>query len=107
MPVQNPYNFLKKQPNMKKSAIIGIAIAIIIAGGLWIYAVSNTEEPLGDEVTMGIEEEVTATVEEDLGAEGDEFGFGEEATATVEEDSGEEGDSFGFGESASVTVENP
>ena len=49
-PSQNPYNFLKKQSSMKKTAIIGIAIAIIVAGGLGIYAVSNTQEgPLGDE----------------------------------------------------------
>jgi len=92
---------------MKKAAIIGIAIAIIVAGGLGIYAVSNTEGPVGDEALVEFEEEATATVAEDLGTEGDEFGFGEEATGSVEEDSGEKGDEFGFGESASVTVKNP
>ena len=84
MPVQNPYNFLKKQPSMKKSAIIGIVIAIIVAGGLVIYSVSNTEGPSGDEVSVEFDEEVTATVKEDLGAERDEFGFEDRATATVE-----------------------
>jgi len=105
---------------MKKTAIIGIVIAIIVAGGLGIYAVSNTEGPLGDEVTVGFDEEATVTVEEDLGEQSDEFGFGDEASTTVEEDSGEEDeagasvdedsdqkDSVGFGDSASVTVENP
>jgi len=108
MPVQNPYNFLKKQHNMKKTVIIGIATAIIIAGGLGIFAVSNTEEPQGDELTVSIDEEATATVEENLGVEGDEYGFEDEATATVEEDSDEKGgDGLGFGDEASITVENP
>ena len=93
---------------MKKGAIIGIAIAIIVAGGLGIYAVSNTEGPSGDEVSVEFDEEVTATVKEDLGAEREEFGFEDEATVSVEEDSGEEeGESLGFGESVEVTVENP
>jgi len=93
---------------MKKSAIIGIVIAIIVAGGLVIYAVSNTEGPSGDEASMEFEDEATATVKEDLGAERDEFGFEDEATASVEEDSGEEEDeSLGFRESVEVTVENP
>jgi len=93
---------------MKKAGIIGIAIAIIVAGGLGIYAISTTEEPLGDEVTMEFEEEVTVTVEEDLAEESDEFGFGEEANVSVEEDSGEENnENFGFGESVGVVVENP
>ena len=92
---------------MKKAAIIAIAIAIIIAGGLGIFAVSNTEELPGDEATVSFEDKASATVEENLGAEGDEFGFEDEASATVEEDSGEKGDSFGFGDSASITVENP
>ena len=108
MPVENPYNFLKKQPNMKKAGIIGIAIAIIIAGGLGIYAVSNTEVPLGNDASMEFDEQVTATVEEGLVEEGDEFGFEEEATATVEEDLGEEeGSDLGFEDSASATVVNP
>jgi len=105
---------------MKKAGIIGIAIAIIVAGGLGIYAVSNTEGPLGEETSVEFDEEVTVTVEEDLGEQSDEFGFKDEASASVEEDSGEEDeagvsveedsgqkDSVGFGESASVTVKNP
>ena len=91
---------------MKKAAIIGIVIAIIIAGGIGIYAVSNTERPLGEETSVDFEEEATVTVEEDLGEQSDEFGFKDEASASVEEDSGQK-DSVGFGESASVTVENP
>lgn len=83
MPIQNPYNFLKKQLSMKKAVIIGIAIAIIVAGGLGIYAVSNTEGPVGEESSVDFEEEATATVAEDLGTEGDEFGFGESASVTV------------------------
>jgi len=94
---------------MKKGAIIGIAIAIIVAGGLGIYAVSNTEGPLGDESSMEFNDEATATVEPGFGAEeGEEFGFEDEATATVEEDLGEEqGDEFGFEDRATATVENP
>ena len=94
---------------MKKGAIIGIAIAIIVAGGVGIYAVFNTEGPLGDESSMEFNDEATATVEPDFGEEGaDEFGFEDEATATVEEDSSEgQGDDFGFEDRASATVENP
>jgi len=93
---------------MKKTAIIGIAIAIIVAGGLGIYAVSNTqEEPLGSESSVEFGDEATATVIEDLSEE-ESLGFEDEAATTVEEDSDEEpGESMGFGDSASVTVENP
>ena len=101
---------------MKKGAIIGIAIAIIVAGGLGIYAVSNTEGPLGDESSMEFNDEATATVEPDFGEEEGEnvLGFQDEATATVEppatveEDlDEEEGDSFGFEDRAAATVEQP
>ena len=93
---------------MKKTAIIGIAIAIIVAGGLGIYAVSNTQEgPSGDESSVGFGDEATATVIEDLSEE-ESLDFEDEAATTVEEDLGEEpGESMGFGDSASVTVENP
>ena len=93
---------------MKKTAIIGIAIAIIVAGGLGIYAVSNTQEgPSGGESSVEFGDEATATVIEDLGQE-ESLGFEDEAASTVEEDSGEKtDDSFGFGESVEVIVENP
>jgi len=102
---------------MKKGEIIGIAIAIIAAGGIGIYAVSNSqEEPLADESSLGLDDEATATVEQDFGEEEGEnvLGFQDEATATVElpatveEDLGEEqGDEFGFEDRATATVENP
>ena len=102
---------------MKKGVTIGIAIAIIAAGGLGIYAVSNPqEEPLADESSLGLDDEATATVEQDFGGEEVEnvLGFQDEATATVEppatveEDlDKEEGDSFGFEDRAAATVEQP
>jgi len=95
---------------MKKAAIIGIVIAIIVAGGLGIYAVSSTQEgPLVDESSLGLSDEAVATVEEDLVGEPDaELGFQDSAAATVEEDLGEKPDAeVGFQDSASATVKQP
>lgn len=102
---------------MKKGAIIGIAIAIIIAGGLGIYAVSNPQEgPLANESSIGLDDEATATVQPDFGiGEGENvLGLEDRATATVEppateeEDSDEgKGDSFGFEDRATATVVEP
>ena len=53
---------------MKKGATIGIAIAIIAAGGLGIYAVSNTQEgPYASESPVGFGDEATATLLDALG----------------------------------------
>lgn len=71
---------------MKKTAIIGIGIAIIVAGGLGIYAVSSTQEPTGAESTIGFGDEASVSVEGDIAeGEGEGVGFKEEAVASVEE----------------------
>ena len=95
---------------MKKGATIGIAIAIIAAGGLGIYAVSSTQGGiLGEDTTVEFSDEATATVEEDFGGkEAESIDFEDKAAATVEEDSDEgEEDSFRFEERVTITVENP
>jgi len=119
MPVENPYNFLKKQSDMKKGAIIGIAIAIIAAGGLGIYAVSNTLEGISNfdnDNPLEFGDEATATVKPPATVEegGTELDFQDEATATVEppatveEDSGEEeGTKISFEDRAVATVREP
>ena len=97
---------------MKKTAIIGIGIAIVIAGIVGIYAVSTTQEGgtakddvigLGDEVSVTIqepkdEEEISLGDEEKLGLE-------DKASATVENPEDEE--MLGLKDKAAATVENP
>jgi len=75
---------------MKKTAIIGIGIAIIVAGIVGIYAVSITQEgPSAEEVGIGIGEEVDVTIEEEelkeAPTEESKIDVKDEAVATVEE----------------------
>lgn len=75
---------------MKKTAIIGIGIAIVIAGIVGIYAVSIPQEgPSAEEGSLGIGEEVEITIEEeelkDVSTEESQIGLKDEAVATVEE----------------------
>ena len=75
---------------MKKSAIIGIAIAIIIAvGGVYAISIASDIAP-ADETGLGMEDSVDATVEEEqppVEASPEEPGIGFEdlAEGTVEE----------------------
>ena len=90
IPAQNPYNFLIKEVPVKKTAIIGIGIAIIVAGIVGIYAVSITQEgPSAEEVGIGIGEEVDVTIEEEelkeAPTEESKIDVKDEAVATVEE----------------------
>jgi len=74
---------------MKKTAIIGIGIAIIVAGIAGIYAVSITQEgPSVDEAGIGIGEEVDVTIEEELkdaSTEESKIGLKDQAVATAED----------------------
>jgi len=114
---------------VKKTAIIGIVIAIIVAGIVGIYAVSITQEGtsateseigLGDEAgvtiqepedteeeqaeePLGLGDKATATVENP--EEEEKLGLGDKAEATVEEL--EEEEKLGLGDKAVATVENP
>ena len=116
IPVQNPYNFLIKQVHVKKTAIIGIGIAIIVAGVIGIYAVSNIEEsPSAGDSAIGLSDDAGVTIQEPEDTEGKisverDITIKDEASATAEdpEDTEEgQGDPIGFQDSASVTVENP
>ena len=50
---------------MKKTAIIGIGIAIVIAGILGIYAVSTTQEGgTADDSGVGLGDEASVTLQE-------------------------------------------
>ncbi len=75
---------------MKKTAIIGIGIAIVIAGIVGIYAVSIPQEGASPkEASIGIGEEVDVTIEEeklkDVPTEESKIGLKDKAVATVEE----------------------
>ena len=75
---------------MKKTAIIGIGIAIVIAGIVGIYAVSIPQEgPSAEEGSIGIGEEVDVTIEEeklkDVPTEESKIGLKDEAVATAED----------------------
>ena len=89
MPAQNPYNFLMKRCTVKKTAIIGIGIAIIVAGIVGIYAVSITQEGTSaEEAGIGIGEEVDVTIEEELkdaATEESKIGLKDQAVATAED----------------------
>ncbi len=108
---------------MKKTAIIGIGIAIVIAGIVGIYAASTTQEGgtakdsgigLGDKASVTVEEpeskekfglgdKASGTAENPEDEE--KLGLGDKAGATVEEPESKE--KFGLGDKASATVENP
>ena len=104
IPVQNPYNFLIKQVPMKKTAIIGIGIAIIIAGIVGIYAASTTQggESANDS-ELGLEDKAEATVEEPKDKE--MLGLEDQASATVENPEDEE--MLDLEDKAGATVEEP
>ncbi len=104
IPVQNPYNFLRNQVPVKKTAIIGIGIAIVIAGIVGIYAVSTTQEGgTADDSEVGLGDEASVTIQEP--EEGEKIGLGDKAGATVEEPKDEE--KIGLGDEAGATVEAP
>ncbi len=104
IPVQNPYNFLIKQVPMKKTAIIGIGIAIVIAGIVGIYAVSTPQDgESANDTTIGLGDEASVTVEPPGNKE--KLGLKDKAVGTAENPEDEE--MLGLGESASATVKNP
>jgi len=75
---------------VKKTAIIGIGIAIVIAGIVGIYAVSIPQEgPSAEEGSIGIGEKVDVTIEEeelkDAPTEESKVDLSDEAVATAEE----------------------
>jgi len=122
IPVQNPYNFLIKQVPMKKSAIIGIGIAIVIAGIVGIYAASTQEGGLATDSGLGLGDEASVTVEQP-GSSEEKLGLGDKAEGTAEnpedkeqlslEDKAEgtaeepDGEKIGIGGKASGTAVNP
>ena len=89
---------------MKKTAIIGIGIAIVIAGIVGIYAVSTPQEggtAKDSEVGLGDEASVTTQEPEDE----EKLGLGDKAEGTAENPEDEE--KLGLGDKAVATVENP
>ena len=99
---------------MKKTAIIGIGIAIIVAGIVGIYAVSITQEGTSateSEIGLGDEAGVTIQEPEDEVPAEEPLGLGDKAAATVENPEDEEEEQaeepLGLGDKASATVENP
>ena len=107
---------------MKKTAIIGIGIAIVIAGIVGIYAVSTQDGGLakdsgiglGDEARVSIQEpkdkEMLGLKDEAVGTavnpEDEEMlGLEDKAGATVEEP--KDGDKIGLKDKAVGTAENP
>jgi len=102
-PVQNPYNFLIKQVPVKKTAIIGIVIAIVIAGIVGIFAVSTLEGQSAKEPGIGLGDEASVTIQGP--GDKEELGLGDKAEATVEEPEDEE--ELGLGDKAGATVEEP
>ncbi len=97
---------------MKKTAIIGIGIAIVIARIVGIYAVSTTQEggTAKDDV-IGLDDEASVTIQEPKDEEeislGDEekIGLEDKAGATVENPEDEE--KMSLKDKATATVENP
>jgi len=87
---------------MKKTAIIGIGIAIVIAGIVGIYAVSTQEGGIAKDSGIGLGDEASVTVQEPGNKE--KLGLGDEASATVENPEGEE---LGLGDKAGATAEEP
>jgi len=104
-PVQNPYNFLRKLVPVKKTAIIGIGIAIVIAGIVGIYAVSTggTAENPEDEEKVGLGDKAGGTVENQEDKE--KIGLGDKAEGTAENP--EDKEKIGLGDKAVGTAENP
>jgi len=101
---------------VKKTAIIGIGIVIIVAGIVGIYAVSITQEGTSaTESGIGLGDEAGVTIQEPEDTEEVPFeeplGLGDKATATVENPEDEEEEQaeepLGLGDKASATVENP
>jgi len=97
---------------MKKTAIIGIGIAIVIAGIVGIYAASTTQEgETAKESELGLGDEASITVkqpkdEEKIGLGNEEkLGLGDKAGATVENPEDEE--KLGLEDKAGATVEEP
>jgi len=89
MPAQNPYNFLIKQVHVNKTAIIGIAIAIVIAGIVGIYAVS-TQDDSSSEAGVGLGDDAKATIKQEDTKEGqpspeEPIGIRDKAVGTTEE----------------------
>jgi len=123
IPVQNPYNFLRKQYPVKKTAIIGIGIAIVIAGIVGIYAVSTPQEGESDKDSgVGLGDKASVTVENPESEE--KIGLGDKAVGTAENPEDEEKldlkdkaeaaaenpedeEKIGLGDKAVGTVENP
>jgi len=69
---------------MKKAAIIGIGIAIVIAGVAGIYAISVSQDDTpAEEASIGLKDEAEATIEEP--PQESPIGLKDEAEATIEE----------------------
>ncbi len=107
---------------MKKTAIIGIGIAIVIAGIVGIYAVSTQDGGSAKDSGIGLGDEASVTVEqpgikEKMGLKDEAVGTAEnpedeemlgledKAGATVEES--KDGEKLGLKDKAVATVENP
>jgi len=67
---------------MKKTAIIGIGIAIVIAGIVGIYAVSTLEGGTSNDSKIGLGDEASVTIQDP--EEEEKVGLGDKASATVE-----------------------
>ncbi len=68
---------------MKKTAIIGIGIAIVIAGIVGIYAVSTTQEGgTASDSEVGLGDDASVTIQEPK--DEDKIGLGDKAVATAE-----------------------
>jgi len=102
-PIQNPYNFLIKQVPVKKTAIIGIGIAIVIAGIVGIYAVSTQDGGSAKDSGIGLGDKAGVTIQEP--EEGEKIGLKDKARATVENPEDEE--MLGLEDKAGATVEEP
>ena len=101
---------------MKKTAIIGIGIAIIVAGIIGIYAVSTTQEgESANEAVIGIGDEADVTIKESIEEAQPPFeepiGLEDKAAATTEEledaDEVPAKDPIGIQDKAVATAENP
>jgi len=100
---------------VKKTAIIGIGIAIIVAGIIGIYAVSTTQE--GESATesgVGIGDEADVTIKEGIEEAQPSFeepiGLEDKAVATEELEDADEvpaKDPIGIQDKAVATAENP
>ena len=89
---------------MKKTAIIGIGIAIVIAGIVGIYAVSTTQdEGTANDSEIGLGDEASVTIQEP--GEKEKIGLGDKAVATVENPEDEE--MLGLEDKAGATVDEP